>query len=83
MAQQAIAKETLAIVKDYETMATNLEENWRRMQKEWSSESATRQRGGSRRWPVRAVQLTCKLLVNGTPPASIPGNTQIMYETLF
>ena len=49
-AQQAIAKETLAIVKQYETMATNLEDNRRRMQKEWSSEAAARQRGGSRWW---------------------------------
>ena len=82
-AQQVIAKETLAIVKGYETMVMNSEENRRIMQKEWSSEAAARQRGGSRRWPVWVVQLICELLVNGTPPASIPGNIQIMYETLF
>ena len=82
-AQEAIAKETLAVVKQYEFMATNSEESRRRMQKEWDSEAAARQRGGSRRWPVWVVQLICELLVNGTPPASIPGNIQIMYETLF
>ena len=64
-------------------MVMNSEENRRIMQKEWSSEAAARQRGGSRRWPVWVVQLICELLVNGTPPASIPGNIQIMYETLF
>ena len=50
------------------------------MKKEWSK--AKESRGGSCKWPVWVVQLICELLVNGTPPSAIPGNIQIMYETL-
>ena len=35
-------------------------------------------KGGGHRWPVRVVQLICKLLVDGAPPYSLP---RIIYTT--
>ena len=52
------------------------------MKKEQSNAEVAQSRGGSRKWPVWVVQLICELLVNRMPPSAIPGNIQIMYETL-
>ena len=52
------------------------------MKKEWSSAKADQSQDGSRKWPVWVIQLKYELLVNGTPPSTIPANIQIMYETL-
>ena len=30
------------------------------------------------KWPVHIVLLVCELLVNGTPPSSVPSNIQTM-----
>ena len=39
--------------------------------------------GGSGKWPVHIIMLTCDLLVNGTPPSAVPGNTQTMSAALL
>ena len=80
--EQKIAKEASAILAKYESYVMNSESKQRKMKKEWSNAEVARSRGGSRKWPVWVVQLICELLVNGTPPSAIPGNIQIMYETL-
>ena len=81
--QQEIANETSAIVKKFKGMVASSEENKQKMKKEWTNEAATRKQGKSRHWPVWVVLLICELLVNGTPPATIPANIQTMYETLY
>ena len=69
--QQAIAKETSAIVEKFKGMVASSEENKQKMKKEWTNKAAARTRGGSRHWPVWVVLLICELLVNGTPLASV------------
>ena len=41
-------------------------------------ESFVGRKVGGHQWPVRVVQIICELLVDGTPPSSIP---QIIYTT--
>ena len=51
--------------------------NVRQMRKEWpdvTSDGRRSKKGGSRRWPIWVVQVICELLINGTPPPSIPNN---------
>ena len=41
-------------------------------------ERAVGRRGGSGKWPVHIVLLICELLMNGTPPSTMPDNIQTM-----
>ena len=68
---------------EYKAMVETNDDTKRRMKKEWADETAKAKKGGRKRWPVWVVQLICELLVNGTPPTAVPGNIQIMYETLY
>ena len=39
--------------------------------------------GGSGKWPVHIIMLTCDLLVNGTPPSAVPTNIQTISAALL
>ncbi len=56
-----------------------------RMKKEWDENVADGicTKGGSHCWPTSVVLMICKLLINGTAPATVPTNIQTIYETLY
>jgi hypothetical protein len=39
-------------------------------------------RGGGSKWNPRIVQLVCKMLLNGSPPSSIPANIVLIFAVL-
>ena len=88
-AEDELARESKAlsfaveIVDSYKALVETNAENKRRMKKEWADEASKAKRGGRKRWPVWVVQMICELLVNGTTPTAVPGNIQIIYETLY
>ena len=81
--QDRILIETENVLDYYKAAAESNAAHKKQMKKEWLDEAAKSKRGGRQSWPVWVVQLICELLVNGTPPSAIPGNIQIMFETLY
>ena len=71
------------VLERYKLAIEESEGKKKQMKKEWKDDEAASCNGGQRSWPVWVVQLICELLVNGTPPSSIPGNIRTMYETLY
>ena len=71
------------VLQIYKSAMEESEGNKKQMKKEWKDNEAASCKGGGRSRPAWVVQLICELLVIGTPPSSMPGNTRIMYETLY
>ena len=71
------------VLQRYKSTMEESEGKKKQMKKEWKDNDVASCKGGGRSWPVWVVQLICELLVIGTPPSSMPGNIQIMYETLY
>ena len=71
------------VLQRYKSAMEESEGKKKQMKKEWKDDEAASRKDGGQSWPVWVVQLICELLVIGTPPSSMPGNIQIMYETLY
>ena len=71
-------KKAEAIIDKYKIDVNSSSSTRCRMKKELETEAAAKRHGGSKQWQVWVVQLICELLVNGTPPSSVPDNIQTM-----
>ncbi len=74
-----LAKHFDLILEEYRSQFQESNKTTRQLRKEWADEKSAKSCGGARQWPPWVVQVICELLVNGTPPTTVPLAMQTMY----